>query len=69
MGKRIEYKVVSYVMLDGQLHEFDKLDKETRSECARKMLDNMGKTLSDYYSAHPEEVPALINQPFVEVTR
>lgn len=67
MGKRIEYKVVSYVMLDGQPQEFDKLDPETRGECVQKMLDNMGKTLGDYYSAHPEEVPALMEQPCVEV--
>lgn len=69
MGKRIEYKVVSYVILDGQPHDFDKLDEETRSECTRKMLDNMGRTLSNYYSTHPEEVPALIDQPFVKVAR
>ncbi|MBQ9898522.1 MAG: hypothetical protein IJM44_03590 [Ruminococcus sp.] len=67
MGKRPEIKVVSYVMLDGEPHKFDELDDKTRASCVRKMLDNMSRTLSDYYSNHLDEAEQLAKQPFARV--
>ena len=67
MAKKQEYKVVSYVMLDGEPHKFDELDDKTRESCVKKMLNNMSRTLSDYYSNHLDEAEQLAKQPFVKV--
>lgn len=67
MARGIQYKVVSYVMIDGVPHEFSGLDSQTRERCAEKMLGSMSRTLSDYYSAHTDEARTLMQQPCVEV--
>lgn len=67
MGRGPEIKVVSYVMLDGEAHKFDELDAKTRESCVKKMLSNMSRTLSDYYSNHLDEAEQLAKQPFVTV--
>ena len=70
MAKRQEYTVVSYISVDGGAPvRFDELDSKTRAKCTERMLGRIGSVLSDYYSAHPEELPDLIAQNGVTVVK
>jgi hypothetical protein len=60
MAKRPELKAVSYITIGGQAVRFDSLTEEKRAECRKKMAENIGKALSSYCSANPEEARPLM---------
>jgi len=64
MAKRTELKCVSYISIGGAPPvRFDSLTPEKRAECVSRMAENIGKALSSYCSAHPEEArPLMKNQ-------
>lgn len=67
MGRQ-QLRAVSYVDFgDGRIVPFDSLDPETKSECVKKILDNVSKTVSEYISNHPEELESvMINSTCVD---
>ena len=67
MGKRQEYKAVSYISIGGAPPvRFDSLSDEERTKCAHSMAQRMSATLSDYYSNHPDEAEKLLNAPYAK---
>lgn len=63
MAKRQEYEVVSYISIGGAPPvPFDSLTAAERAAAVERMMNNMSRALSDYYSAHPEEAEPLIEK-------
>lgn len=59
MAKKTELKAVSYVMIDETPVLWENLSTETRGECLKKMMENLGDTMSRYFSENPEEAEKL----------
>lgn len=57
--KKTELKAVSYVMIDETPVLWENLSTETRGECLKKMMENLGDTMSRYFSENPEEAEKL----------
>lgn len=57
MRKSRELKVVSYVSVDGAPPvRWDSLTDKERDGLSERIMNNIGKTLSNQISEHPEEV-------------
>lgn len=56
MAKKREYTFTNYISIDGAPPvPMDSLTEEQKEYCARKMAQNIGRTLSRYFTQHPEE--------------
>ena len=60
MGKKVEYKVVSYIKIGDKIVPWDSIAKEEKKNLVEKMMQNVGSALSDYLSANPTEVEGII---------
>lgn len=57
---KTKLEVRSYITIGGAPPvRFDSLSAEKRAECAAKMVENIGRTLSRYLSENPEEARPL----------
>lgn len=54
MGKKLTF--TNYISIDGaEPVRMDSLSPKQLEECRRRMAENMGKVMSNYYSNHMEE--------------
>lgn len=54
MGKELTF--TNYISIDGaEPVRMDSLTPEQLKECRRRMAENMGRVMSEYYSKHPEK--------------
>lgn len=51
---------VSYIHVDGETFRWDSLTSEKRSEYSKRMMDNVGKAVSDYFRCYPEELEKFL---------
>lgn len=58
----------SKIIINGELHSFDDLTAEKKKECIGKMMDNIGRTMGDYFRSRPEELAEFVKQSGVTVT-
>ena len=60
MARETELKTVSYISIGGAPPvRFDSLSAEKRREAVARMSENIGRTLGEYLSDHPEEATPL----------
>lgn len=59
-GKRKEITVQCFVIMpDGRTVPVEDLTDEERAEWHRRQLQRLSETMSDYYTAHPEQYVRL----------
>lgn len=59
MARGQKITAVSYINIDGVPILWDSLPEEKKQECAQKIAENIGKTLSWYLSENPDELASL----------
>ena len=60
MGKKVEYKVVSYIKIGDKIVPWDSIAQEEKKNLVEKMMQNVGSALSSYLSANPDEIENVI---------
>ncbi|MBQ8922339.1 MAG: hypothetical protein IJ060_09300 [Oscillospiraceae bacterium] len=70
MAKKQEYTCVSYIRgADGALIPFSTLTEEQKQDVRSRIVANVNRTLSDYFTAHPEEIEPYSRGAGVKVIR
>lgn len=70
MAKKQEYTCVSYIEApNGTLIEFSTLSPEQKQAVRARIAANVSKALSDFLTAHPEEIEPLSRCESVELIR
>ena len=60
MAKRPEIKAVSYIHAGGECYRFDELPPDKRKEYVGRMMENIGKAVSEHLNTHPEEIKRFL---------
>ncbi len=58
----------SKIIINGEMYAFDDLSADKKKECIGKMMDNIGRTLGDYFRTRPEELAEFVKGDSVTVT-